>query len=68
VLEDSRITPTPQAVLEIRIKNMKPELLIHWQGLTSTKVTWEEEDMIKAQFPEFFLGDKEVLKGEGCYG
>jgi hypothetical protein len=65
VLEDGRITPTPQAVLEIRIKNMKPELLIHWQGLTPTEATWEEEDMIKAQFPEFFLEDTEVVKGEG---
>jgi len=65
VLEDGIITPTPQAVLETQIKNKKPELLIHWQGLSSAEATWEEEDMIKAQFPEFFL--KEVVRGDGWY-
>jgi len=65
VLEDGIITPTPQAVLETQIKNKKPELLIHWQGLSSAEATWEEEDMIKAQFPEFFLGDKEIVRREG---
>jgi hypothetical protein len=64
VLEDGKITPTPQAVLETRIKNKKPELLIHWQGLSLAKAMWEE-DMINAQFPEFFLGDMEVVRGEG---
>jgi len=64
-LDDGRLTPTPQAVLETRIRHKKPELLIHWQGLSPAEVTWEEEDMIKAQFPEFFLGDKEIVRGEG---
>jgi len=65
VLEDSKITPSPQAVLEARIKHKKPEFLIHWQGLSPAEATWEEEDMIKAQFPEFFLGDKEIVRREG---
>jgi hypothetical protein len=40
-------------------------LLIHGQGLSPAEATWEEEDMIKAQFPEFFLGDMEIVRGEG---
>jgi len=64
-LEDDRLTPTPQAVLETRIRHKKTELLIHWQGFSPAEATWEEEDMIKAQFPEFFLGDKEIVRGEG---
>jgi hypothetical protein len=66
VLEDGRMFPKPQVVLETRSKNKKTELLIHWQGLSPAKATWENRDTIRAQFPEFFLGDKEEkVRGEG---
>jgi hypothetical protein len=30
-----------------------------------TEATWEDQDMVQVQFPEFFLGDKEDVRGEG---
>jgi len=65
MLEDSRITPTSKAILEIQIKNKKPELLIHWQSFSLAEATWKEEDMIKVQFPKFFLEDRELVRREG---
>jgi hypothetical protein len=39
--------------------------LIHWQGLSLAEATWENRDIIQAQFLEFFLGDKEEVRGGG---
>jgi len=44
-------------------QEIKPELLIHWQGLSPVEATWEDQVMIQAPFSEFFLGDKEVFRG-----
>lgn len=52
----------PQAVLGSRLKKGKPEVLIHWQGLSSPpEATWEDCNAIKKQFPEFTLDDKGVF-------
>ncbi|GLT61286.1 hypothetical protein SLA2020_340050 [Shorea laevis] len=64
VLEDGRMSPKPQAVLETRIKNKKAELLIHWQGLSPAEATWEDKESIQSQFPAFSLGTRKFL-GEG---
>jgi hypothetical protein len=34
------------------------------KGLSPAEATWEDQFMVQAQFPEFFLGDKEVVRGE----
>lgn len=65
VLEDARMTPRPQAVLEKRVRNKKTEILIHWQGLSPVEATWEDQECIKDQFPEFSLEDKGIVRGGG---
>lgn len=50
VFEDDRMMPKPRDVLETRTKNKKAEVLIHWQGLSPAKATWEEQEMIQVQF------------------
>jgi hypothetical protein len=30
-----------------------------------TEATWEDQDMVHVQVPDFFLGDKEDLRREG---
>jgi hypothetical protein len=32
-----------------------------------TEATWEDQDMVQVQFPEFFLGDKKDVRGEKWY-
>jgi hypothetical protein len=34
------------------------------KGLSPAEATWEDQVMVQAQFPEFFLWDKEVVRGE----
>jgi hypothetical protein len=34
------------------------------KGLSPAEATWEDQVMVQPQFPEFFLGDKEVVRGE----
>jgi hypothetical protein len=34
------------------------------KGLSLAEATWEDQVMVQAQFPEFLLGDKEVVRGE----
>lgn len=65
VFEDDRMSPKPQAVLEARVKNKKIGLLIHWQDLSPPEATWEDKEFIQAQFSEFFLEEKGVLRGKG---
>jgi hypothetical protein len=36
--------------------------LIKWQGKTLDDVTWEDDDFVRSQFPEFSLEDKAVFK------
>ncbi|KAI5399267.1 hypothetical protein KIW84_064583 [Lathyrus oleraceus] len=41
------------------------QLLIHWKGKTMEEDTWEEELMIRSQFPKFDLEDKVHFDGGG---
>ncbi|MCI22727.1 hypothetical protein A2U01_0043903, partial [Trifolium medium] len=58
----------PEAVLAMRKHKQNGEesnqLLIHWKGKNVEEATWEDELMIRSQFPNFDLEDK-VLFEEG---
>ncbi|GAU25040.1 hypothetical protein TSUD_155140 [Trifolium subterraneum] len=64
LLEEQIEIYDPEAVLTIRkVKQQGEEvkqLLIHWKGKTVEEATWEEELMIRSQFPQFDLEDKEL--------
>lgn len=64
LIEDDHMSPMPQAVLETRVRNKKKELLIHWQGLSPVEATWEEQESVRMKFPNFFLEDKEKIRGK----
>jgi hypothetical protein len=63
VLPDSRVQP--QAVLEQRVCKGEPEILVHYEGSSLADATWERRVDFSSRFPDFVLGDKDVLKGEG---
>jgi hypothetical protein len=51
-----------------RVKHQREEVkqvLIHWQGRTAEEATWEDEIMIRSQFPNFSLEDKANADGGG---
>ncbi|GAU22915.1 hypothetical protein TSUD_377270 [Trifolium subterraneum] len=58
----------PEAVLaNRRVKQQREEVkqvLIHWKGRIVEEATWEDEIMIRSQFPNFALEDKVNLEGE----
>jgi hypothetical protein len=49
-------------VLENHIRIKKPEVLIHWHGLSPVEATWEEQKFIQEQFPNFSLEDKGIVR------
>jgi hypothetical protein len=57
----------PEAVLASRrVKHQREEVkqvLIHWQGRAAEEATWEDEIMIRSQFPNFSLEDKANAEG-----
>ncbi|GAU50456.1 hypothetical protein TSUD_373220 [Trifolium subterraneum] len=68
LLEEQIEIYEPEAVLAIRkVKQQGEEvkqLLIHWKGKTMEEATWEEELMIRSQFPQFDLEDKGKISWE----
>jgi hypothetical protein len=51
-----------------RVKHQGEEvkqILIHWKGRTAAEATWEDEIMIRSQFPDFDLEDKVTTEGGG---
>uniref|UniRef100_A0A2N9IK08 Integrase catalytic domain-containing protein n=1 Tax=Fagus sylvatica TaxID=28930 RepID=A0A2N9IK08_FAGSY len=52
------ISVRPQAILEQRKRRGQIEILIHWQGLSPSKATWEDLRNMKLQFPNLALEDK----------
>lgn len=62
LLEDPVEACEPEAALASRkIKQQGEEVrqfLIHWKGKTMEEATWEEELMMRSQFPNFDLEDK----------
>ena len=47
------LQPQPIAVLNSRNNRRKRELLIQWQGLPTTDVTWEDEYQLRNKFLDF---------------
>lgn len=41
------------------------EWLVQWEGMDIGDATWEEELLLKSQFPDFSLEDKAVVAGGG---
>ena len=39
--------------------------LIKWKNKTVDDVTWEDDEFLRGQFPDFSLEDKTVSKEEG---
>ena len=49
----THLQPQPIAVLNSRNNRRKRELLIQWQGLPTTNVTWEDEYQLRNKFLDF---------------
>ena len=43
--QEDQLVPTPQAILDQRVRQGKREILIHWKGLSPTEATWELRDV-----------------------
>jgi hypothetical protein len=60
---------SPTAVLATRkVKHQGEEIkqvLIHWKDRSADEATWEDEIMIRSQFPSFDLEDKVNTDGGG---
>jgi hypothetical protein len=59
----------PESVLAARVMKQQGEdikqVLVHWKGKTVEEATWEDELVIRSQFPKFNLEDKVSAEGEG---
>lgn len=59
----------PERVLGSRVTVREgvtvPQSLIQWKHKSVDDVTWEDDDVLRGQFPEFILEDKDVLKEGG---
>ncbi|MCH85041.1 hypothetical protein A2U01_0005882, partial [Trifolium medium] len=68
LLEEQSEMFEPETVLATRkVKHQGEEVrqvLIHWKGKTAEEATWEDEIMIRSQFPKFGLEDKAIAEGE----
>ncbi|KAM0042733.1 putative nucleotidyltransferase, Ribonuclease H [Helianthus debilis subsp. tardiflorus] len=61
--------PLPQIVLATRVvrdgSDSVEQWLVHWIGQSADEASWEDAEWVKLQFPDFSLGDKTALEGEG---
>ncbi|KAJ8631690.1 hypothetical protein MRB53_025013 [Persea americana] len=68
-LDDGQVLLKPVHALEyLQIKRggrFRWEVLIQWDTLPLDDSTWEDMNVIRGQFPEFYLEDKASLQGEG---
>jgi hypothetical protein len=59
----------PETILATRLVKQQDEevkqVLVQWKGKTTEEATWEDEIMIRSQFPKFNLEDKVSAEGEG---
>ncbi|GER51800.1 retrotransposon protein [Striga asiatica] len=55
--------PTPQAVLDSRIKDGLKEILINWEGLSPSDASGESAEHMQLRYPQFALEDKHSSKG-----
>jgi len=59
----------PPAILDRRMVKQKnqaaTQVLVHWKTLSPYEATWEFADDLLMRYPQFFLEEKEIFKGEG---
>jgi len=59
----------PSKILQSRIilrgPNQIPQVLVQWEGLDTTKTTWEDLSLFQGVYPNFNLGDKVDFYGGG---
>ena len=58
--EEGSLVPVPQAILDRRIRKNKEEVLVHWQGLSSTDATWEHLGDLRLRYSHDTLEDKGI--------
>ncbi|MCI96174.1 RNA-directed DNA polymerase (Reverse transcriptase), partial [Trifolium medium] len=46
----------------MREGRMIPQSLIKWKNKSMEDVTWEDNEMMRGQFPNFILEDKDIVK------
>jgi len=63
ISEDRQLTP--QAILDQRLQQGNPEILVYWKELSPADATWELLSDFKLRFPTFTLGDKGHFKRGG---
>jgi hypothetical protein len=72
LLEEQVEVYEPEAILAARAQKKQGEevrqVLVHWKGKTVEEATWEDEMMIRSQFPKFDLEDKAIVEGGGVDG
>jgi hypothetical protein len=72
LLEEQAKIYEPEAILAARAQKKQGEevrqVLVHWKGKTVEEATWEDEMMIRSQFPKFDLEDKAIVEGGGVDG
>ncbi|MCI68040.1 hypothetical protein A2U01_0089299, partial [Trifolium medium] len=42
-----------------------PQSLIQWKNKSLDDVTWEDNEVLRGQFPDFILEDKDISLGGG---
>jgi len=59
----------PHTILDRRMVKHKTQattqVLVHWKTLSPYEATWEFADDLLIRYPQLFLEDKEIFKGEG---
>lgn len=55
-----QLIPSPQAMLDQRVRKGKNEILIHWKGLSPVEATWEHWEIIQERFLDLILEDEDV--------
>lgn len=59
--QKEELVPTPQALLDQRIRKGRKEVLVHWKWLSPAEATWEIHELIQERYPNFILEDKDIL-------
>ncbi|KAA8534461.1 hypothetical protein F0562_031978 [Nyssa sinensis] len=54
----------PQAILDRKQSKGQWKILVHWQGYSPADATWEDMQDFTFRYPQFALGDKDVVGGE----
>jgi hypothetical protein len=64
VIQHGHVIPVPDQIVRARLNRGIWEVLVSWQGRSSSDTTWEKLDDFKIAYPEVQLRD-ELFRGEG---